>query len=359
MKVAFISRSTLFTGPGGDTVQMNKTAEYLGKLGVKVDIFAGSKKINPAQYDLLHGFNIIRPADLLPAFRAFKKPKVLSTIYVDYTDYDHLARTGFNGAVLRSLGRNRAEYLKTVMRWIMNGEKNFSLSYVVNGHRNSVKELIKRSNLLLPNSHSEYRRLARDYKIEKNYCAITNAIDASVFNGKGCEAKKENLVICVARIDGPKNQLNLIRALNNKPCELLIIGKPAPNHIKYYEACKREAADNVKLIAQLKQEELREYYCGAKVHAMPSWFETTGLSSLEAAAMGCNIVIGNRGDASEYFGDLAYYCEPASPESIWESVQKALKDPKPDALQKAVFDKHTWQETAKQTLNAYESVIRI
>ena len=38
MKVVFITRSTLYTVKGGDTIQVMKTAEALQKAGVAVDI---------------------------------------------------------------------------------------------------------------------------------------------------------------------------------------------------------------------------------------------------------------------------------------------------------------------------------
>ncbi len=55
----------------------------------------------------------------------------------------------------------------------------------------------------------------------------------------------------------------------------------------------------------------------------PSWFETTGLSSLEAAAMGCNIVITRKEDAYEYFENDACYYDPESPESIFQAIDQA------------------------------------
>ena len=36
MKVAFISRATLYSTPGGDTKQVDMTANYLRELGVDV-----------------------------------------------------------------------------------------------------------------------------------------------------------------------------------------------------------------------------------------------------------------------------------------------------------------------------------
>ena len=65
MKVLFISRATLFKDKGGDTVQLVNTADQLKELGVEVDIKLGDRRIDYEQYDLIHFFNIIRPADIL------------------------------------------------------------------------------------------------------------------------------------------------------------------------------------------------------------------------------------------------------------------------------------------------------
>src|SRR5688500_16330361 len=101
MKVAFISRDTLYSGRGGDTIQILKTAEYLRLLGVEVDIYRASEKIDYTRYDILHGFNVIRPADLIDHFEKFKGVKVLSTIYVDYYEFESKARGGTAGTIFR------------------------------------------------------------------------------------------------------------------------------------------------------------------------------------------------------------------------------------------------------------------
>lgn len=358
MKVAFISRNTLFTGRGGDTIQMVKTAKYLRDLGVEVDIFTSSEKIDYDKYDILHGFNVIRPADLLKHFKNFKKVKVLSTIYVNYQEYEAQSREGLLGLIFRLLGNNLTEYLKTTARWIINGEKNFDISYLIFGHKYAFKKLISLSSVILPNSKSEYLRLAKDYDIVKNYEVIPNAIDQSIFRPDlDISNKQDNLVISVAKIDGRKNQLNLIRALNNSPFELIIIGKPAPNHVNFYNQCKREAAANVSFVTEIEQEELIKYYLRAKVHAMPSWFETTGLSSLEAVALGCNIVITNKGDTFEYFGDKAFYCEPDDVTSIYKAVRLASEKKSDESYRKRVYSEYIWEKTAEKTLEAYRNCL--
>ena len=137
-----------------------------------------------------------------------------------------------------------------------------------------------------------------------------------------------------------------------------MIGSPSPNQVSYYEKCKEIAASNVSFIENIEQEKLVDYYKDAKVHVLPSWFETTGLSSLEAGAMGCNLVITDKGDTKEYFEDFAFYCDPSSVESIFEAVAKAAAANNDRRLQQKIFSQYTWSNTAGLTLQAYNEVLR-
>src|SRR6185437_4157290 len=93
------------------------------------------------------------------------------------------------------------------------------------------------------------------------------------------------------------------------------------------EQIKREMDDTVTIVDHVDQSSLRQYYAACKVHALVSWMETAGMSSLEAAAMGANIVITDKGDTRDYFGDLAYYCSPDSVPSIREALLQAHSAP--------------------------------
>ena len=88
IKVLMISRATLFSSPGGDTVQVEETANYLRKIDVVVDIMLSNEDINFNGYDLVHFFNIIRPNDILGHLKKINIPFVISTIFVDYTEYE-------------------------------------------------------------------------------------------------------------------------------------------------------------------------------------------------------------------------------------------------------------------------------
>ncbi len=130
----------------------------------------------------------------------------------------------------------------------------------------------------------------------------------------------------------------------------MIIGAAAPNQSQYYNNSRKLAAPNITFIDYLPQEELASYYQKAKVHILPSWFETCGLSSLEAAAMGCNIVITDKGYTREYFEDYAFYCDPASPESIRRAIDQAANAPYPDQLGDKILNNYTWQQAAEKPL---------
>jgi glycosyltransferase involved in cell wall biosynthesis len=358
MRVAFITRSTLFAIPGGDTVQVMQTAKHLAALGIVADIKLSKDTIDYPNYDLLHFFNLTRPADILYHSKKAKKPFVISTIFCNYSEYDRHHRKGA-GRLFGFLPAGSTEYLKTMARWLLRKDSLASKEYIWKGQRRSISGILKSAAMILPNSESEYHRIIKAYPVKLKHAVIPNGIDQHLFKRNCAVAKDANMVLCVARIEGIKNQLNLIKALNNTRFHLLLIGAYAPNQKAYYDECRSIAASNITFIDHIPQGELLKYYQQAKVHVLPSWFETTGLSSIEGAAMGCNIVITDRGDAKEYFGNNAYYCEPGNPESILEAVENASRSNYNEDFLRTVLKKYTWEQAATETLKAYQQTISL
>ena len=355
-----ISRSTLFSSPGGDTVQIKKTAEYLKKLGVSVDIKLADEEIDYHLYDLMHFFNIIRPNDFLHHVKNSDLSFAVSTIFVDYSEYEKKARTGIIKYLNKIFSSDQLEYLKIIARVMKNNEKLKSFSYLWMGQRKSIQHLIEKSSLLLPNSHNEYKRLEKHFDISQNYQVIPNAIDTNIFKiSKGINLKYKNSIICVGRIEGLKNQLNLIKAINTTEYKLFIIGKKSPNQLSYYQLCIEEAKhnSNIEFIDHIEQSKLSSIMQAAKVHVLTSWFETTGLVSLEASYLGCNLVITDKGDQKEYFEDMATYCDPENIESIVDAIHIAYKASYNTRLKEKILKEYTWGNTAKKTLAAYKQIL--
>ncbi|MGZ3929454.1 MAG: glycosyltransferase family 4 protein [Mucilaginibacter sp.] len=358
IKVALITRSTLYSVPGGDTVQVRETMRHLNDMGVSAEIKLSNENINYAHYDLLHFFNLTRPADILFHSKKAQKPFVVSTILCNYSEYDKQHRKGF-GSLFSFLPGDQIEYLKTIGRWLKGTDRLAGKEYLWKGQRKSIIVILENARMILPNSLSEYKRIVCTYPCNVNYTIVPNGVDTHLFQRNPFKGRDDNMVLCVARIEGIKNQLNLIKALNDTSFKLYLIGSHAPNQKAYYNECKSIASSNIVFIDHVSQKELVKYYQQAKVHVLPSWFETTGLSSLEAAVMGCNVVITDKGDAKEYFGTNAFYCDPAEPQSILTAVEKAGNSSYNEDLHDMILRKYTWKQAAKQTYNAYQQTISI
>ncbi len=352
LKIAMIARATLYRVPGGDTVQVVQTAEALRRLGCEVDVFTTDTIKEYAAYDLLHFFNIIRPADILCHIKRSKKKYLVSPVYVEYSEYEQTQRKGWAGWLFRRLSPDGIEYVKTIYRWLRGRDKLMSFSYLWLGHRRSVLHVLKYASFLLPNSHNEYDRLLKTYGIKKPYRVVPNGVNTEIFSLIPGIPRNPNLIVCAARIEGIKNQLNLIRALNGTRFQLKIVGDEAPGQPGYAKTCRAIAQPNIEFIGPLPQSQLVHLYAQASVHVLPSWFETTGLSSLEAASMGCAVVVSNKGDTKEIFSTRAYYCDPASEESIREAVEAAAAG-SDTGLRNRVQQTYTWTKAAIETVHAY------
>lgn len=358
LKIAFIVRSTMSTVVGGDSQQVMNTARELTKLGVQVDVISSGQKVNYSKYDLLHFFNIIRPADHLFHMENSKIPCVVSTIYLDYSEFDRNARSGLQKRLFRLAGKNGAEYLKNNFRFIAGQDKLASPGYVL-GHKRAVKKIISGARLLLPNSESEYQRLQKDYAISQAYHVVPNGINADIFRTMPDVKRENDRIVCVGQIYGLKNQHRLIEAASSLNVKLDIIGKSPPNHRSYFELCKTIAGKDVHFYEFMPQEKLLEFYARSKVHALPSWFETTGLSSLEAGAMGCNLVVGSGGDTRDYFAEKASFCQANNVVSIREALETELNKPNTNRYKDIIFERYTWETAAKETLKAYKKALEI
>ena len=352
MKVGFVNRSNADSVIGGDTIQMNETARSLKALGVEVARVASPKEVDES-FDLLHFFNIIRPQHIIPYLHLPQK-KVVSTIYVDYSEYDQMNRGFLSSSLAKLLGKNGSEYLKALVRHMKRQERVQSRKYLWKGHAASIREVVRKVDHLLPNSESEWRRFQSDFRLMADYSVVPNAVDPNLFDTNEQERKG---VLCVAQIEGRKNQLNLVHALNDLGIEGMIIGKHAPNHASYFELCNKLAGAHIRFMKFMEQKELVANYQRAEVHALPSWFETTGLSSLEAAACGCIPVVSDKGDVREYFGEIAEFCDPSSPKSIADAIERARFRSDHDRVRNFVHERYTWNITAERTLSAYQSLI--
>ena len=264
------SRVSLFKVPGGDTIQLLKTKEALERLGHRVGLSLETTPVLTG-YDLVHLFNLTRPQEIYLQMRNAKqkgRKVVLSTIYVSYLEYERMGRTGLARIIANSLKPHHLEYLKVLARAVKNGEIHLGTVYLLfKGYRGAQLEVLSGVDVSLPNSQSEMDRVVRDFLLQEYppYVVVPNGVDLSIFNADPLEISPEvkkfrNCVLSVGRIEGRKCQLSLVRALKDLPYQLVLIGKPAPNHQAYFEQIEKEATDQVHILGEVEHEMLPQYY---------------------------------------------------------------------------------------------------
>jgi glycosyltransferase involved in cell wall biosynthesis len=369
MKVLFQARINLLKAPGGDTIQILKTKEYLEKIGLQVDLdISLNKNISYNNYDLVHLFNVTRIQETYwyaKNAKAANKPILLSTIYWDNSEFEKKGDLGFRSLINKFVSVNSIEFLKTFARMLVQREFNkATFTLLIKGFKNLQKETTKYIDHFLPNAKIEMDMFHKSFSPNKKlpFTVIPNAVTvktkiSSKFNQKNLKSDFKDCILCVGRIDPRKNQLNLVKALKNTHYKVVFIGKPAPNHSSYMSKIKKEATENMFFLGWMDNDKINDFYKLAKVHVCPSWFETPGLVSLEAVALGCNIVVTDKGSTIEYFGNEAFYCKPDSVKSIKNAVDLAFNSPKPLKLQKKVLNNYNWDATAQKTLEAYNLVL--
>jgi len=355
MKIAFIVRPNLYSIAGGDTVQVDQTAKKLRELGIEVDIILSNVIFPHDQYDILNFFHITRSAAILLQTKSANKPIVISTIHCPYGDYDKHAPLSIR-SLFAAMSEDAKDYVRTISRWLR-GREGLPFNYIWRGQRHSINEVLRKAHMILPNSISELNRIRERYVCPTPYTIVTNGINPEKFIYDANISKDEKLVISVGRIEKRKNQLNVIRALSNTDYKLILIGAPTPTQQDYYQQCVEAAGANVQILNRIPHDEMVRYYQLAKVHILASWFETTGLSSLEAAIMRCNLVITDKGDTRDYFDEDAFYCEPEDTDSIRKAIDEAIKAPINETLAQKILTEHTWKKAAEQTLAAYQSLL--
>lgn len=367
MKVLFQSRANLYKAPGGDLVQIEKTKKYLERQGVTVDISLESEP-DLAGYDLVHLFNLMEPQDIYLQFKNAQrqnKKVVLSTIYGLYTEFERKARGGLFQVVANILSPYQIGYIKTLIKYLAEGRMHKGVYQMLfKGYYGMMKEIVDGTTVFLPNSDSEMLRVAKEFKLKNySYFNVPNAIDKEIFNNDAPEeeqnpyAQYDGCILCAARVEGRKSTLELVRAVNGLPYQLVLVGKESANQKKYVDKVHKEAGRNIHFLGILPHEELRKLYKVAKVHALISWMETPGLSSLEAAAMGCNVVVTKKGDTEDYFENDAFYCEPDDINSIRTAITDAHNAPFNEDLKQRILSRYVWEETARQTIKGYKAAL--
>jgi len=350
MKILMVNRPDINEKKGGDYYQMLETKRYLEYLGLKISIINDLPPTFKLDHDLIHIFNLQTAFftwEWVKYCKKWKIPVVLSPIYWKSNPF--------------SL-KNFFNYFYKWDKWIW---KNFlrsrleKLERVCSKKYKIQKKILKFSDLILPNSFSELKHIEKRFKLflQDKSRVIYNGVEPDIFFPIPT-CPKENIVLQVAHIGPTKNQLSVIKSLMNEDVPIYFIGRIEDG--KYYNVCiklckKRKGPTY--FYGEIEQKELVNIYLKAKVHVLPSFRETPGLSNLEAGVMGCFLVTTTEGSTKEYFGEYAKYVKPFDIKGLKNAILECLKSNFNNGIREHILSNFTWDKSAFQTYKAYENVL--
>ena len=348
MRVLLQQQHDFYSRIGGAETQFHSYVRGLKALGVEVDVLLDlAPRIDG--YDLVHCFNVCNWRDSLHQMQNAKrrgKPVFFSSVYWNAEEIWNIRHS--LGQVSHEVAIQ--EYKRS---------------------REQIRHLVDAADFLLPNSHAEYGVLAADALPTQPYWVVRNGVDPSDFEGGN--AKKftrehgvKDFVLSVGRVELRKNTLALIQAMQDIDVPLVIVGDTYLEGIdgRYGQQCKASAEKRkapTLFLSRMNKRELAHAYAAASVFALPSWFETPGLATMEAALFGCRCVVGDRGAVREYFTDQVEYCNPANASSIRDAILRALQGPKYTGFAAHLFEarKYTWEAAAGDLVAAYKAGLEL
>ncbi len=355
LNVLFQNRPNAFSQRGGDTVVMERIAEGLRAQGVNVDIDVEGKR-NPAEYQLVHLFNFATPEiTRVYAEQCVKAgvPYVVTTMYEDLPSFYNQMFAQF--AAVRNYivsGQPKSEWARLQElakkcepsgRW----ENSWTAEHAA---------------CLIATGANERATLLRDYPNVKAVRIYPTGCDVSPMADDGELFRKEtglkDFVLCVGRLETRKNQLMLLKALEESELPLVFVTGGFTYQPEYEDLCRKfRRSGKTVFLGRLTDQMLASAYAAARVHALPSWFELPGLVSIEAARLGANVVVTDLGTARDYFGDRAFYCRPDDATSISNAVIEAFYALPDKALRERMYD-YNWRKSAAMVLKIYDETLR-
>jgi glycosyltransferase involved in cell wall biosynthesis len=372
MNIAFCTRSDYLSVRGGDTVQLLHTRELLqNSYGANVDVVAGPEKLNAADYDLCHIFNIQKIEDT----KAYLAKCCTAGVKVALSPvlWDFSAVVSYNFMVKRlsayRLSERRIDFAARLLK-LLAGVVGMPTIYT-RGYREYLRQVLSAADLLLPNSLEEAEVLARlswldRVQLQGKTCRVVNAVNLPVPAAMAGVAEKYRLpsgyILQVGRIEPGKNQYSTIKALMDEThLPILFVGNQRvnPAYFRATEALGRRRG-NVYFIDEIPHEELPLLYRNAAVHVLPSLGETTGLVSLEALGCGCRAVVADVRYCpfESYFKGVTTSVDPVNYQSIRKGIIAELATERDmAAISSRIRHDFSWDVAARQTHEAYERLL--
>lgn len=345
MRVLIQPRPAAPTRQGGDWLQLQATLEPLRARGVHADISTDADA-DLSQYDICLIWNGVEPLSALAYyFNARRQNKRVALMPF----YWSMARLFAAEAAAR--GMNENSYAQD---FDARQQKIFFARHTA---------LLRAADSLLPNSNLEAARVIAENQVAPERVRIVwNGVAQHFAHGDAARFRSQfraalgdaDFILCVAQITPRKNQLTLLRALQDDARHMVFMG--ARDNEIYARQCEQVGAarGSVTFLPRQEQTTVADAMAAARVHALVSIQDVAPLVTMEAAMAATPQVVTTECGMREYYGDAAWYADPETPDEIRRATDAAWNAPRAVELQKRLAREFTWERTARELHAALE-----
>ena len=286
----------------------------------------------------------------------------------DWKDYDLILLFGFN------------EYMKDVIKWLYPINKHIVLAPILDPNYSLVSlkcythwgnEKLRLGNpyyalrsckdkigLFLVRSEFEKHYLSKGFGIPIEKCKVV-PLSYGIEPVRNCKIREDFCLHISLLCDERKNVKRLIEASHKFQFKLVLCGILRNDNEKQILESWIQDKPNVKYMGYVSTETMLDLYSRAKVFALPSIYEGVGIVALDAAVMGCNIVITKLGGPKEYYHGKATEVDPYSIDEIGSAIKTYLNEGKNNQpeLQEMINERYSLSSISKvleDVLNNYK-----
>ena len=181
---------------------------------------------------------------------------------------------------------------------------------------------------VLVRSNFEKSYIQRVYAVNENkFKLVPLSFTPSLCNDILNRQQKENFCFHISSLyQDRKNVLRLVKAAKKYGFDLYLAGNKGTDAQFKFLQDEISNSSNIHVLGFISEEQKIAFYKRAKVFALPSLQEGVGIVALDAALLGCEIVITNIGAPKEYYNNMACVVNPYDIDQIGVSIQKLLND---------------------------------
>lgn len=325
---------------GGLQIQINNTVTHLRKIGYEVKYF-NQWEDKMEDYDIFHCFYLgdISVLPLLVRAKERGVKIVMSTVYNSALDYPKEKITHWLSRLSPSIC-----YVKYVQR-----------------------QMVSLVDYFCALSGFEKQQITRIFNIPKEKIeVIPNGIDELFIQSDPQKDNRfikeygiKNYVLHVGQFNQNKNQISLIRALQDLEVPLVCIGQITDR--TYYQKCMELKKDNMIFLQPVPNAsgQLVDIYSGASMFVLPSIREAYPLTVLEALACDTQVLVTKNsmiGNDLEPYGLIKI--NPRNNLEIKKHIQKLYKNDTQNIRKRAFQKEHfSWNEIIKKVDKVYQEVL--